>query len=133
MIDASEWLATVENNPPASDASILSAEEAIAIRLPADYVELMRKSNGAEGPIGHSGYIALWPVDQLKSLNDAYSVNELAPGLLLFGSDGGETAYAFDLQDSMTVVEVPFIGMNRDSALRVGRSLTDFLTKIATL
>ena len=50
-------------------------------------------------------------------------VSEFAPGLILFGSDGGGEAYAFDVREAVPIiVEVPFIGMGGDEAKRCGAS-----------
>jgi len=45
-------------------------------------------------------------------MNKSYGVNDYAPGLFLFGSDGGGEAFAFDARsDAKPIVSVPFIGM----------------------
>jgi hypothetical protein len=56
-------------------------------------------------------------------------VAQFAPDLLLFGSDGGGEAYAFDTRESpWGVVKVPFIGMSdRQSIVLLGRSFVEFL------
>jgi hypothetical protein len=42
-----------------------------------------------------------------------YAIREFAEGLVIFGSDSGGTAYAFDTRyEETTIVEVPFIGMD---------------------
>jgi hypothetical protein len=102
--------------------------------LPTDYVQFLQWSNGAEGPVGPASYVSLWPVEQLEQRNDDYGVSTFAPGLLIFGSDGGDTAYAFDLRSAngpSIVVELPFIGMSLESVKPRGRSLTDLLEHLA--
>lgn len=99
----------------------------MGIQLPRDYVEFVLRGNGAEGPVPNRGYLALWPVEVLRSRNEEYAVAEFAPGLLLFGSDGADTAYAFDSTNSMKIVELPFIGMSREEMEFVANTFTEFL------
>ena len=55
-------------------------------------------------------------------------VDKLAPGLLLFGSDGGGEAFAFDARRvPMRVVSVPFIGMALADAHELGSSFSAFI------
>ncbi|MEQ6388713.1 hypothetical protein RZN22_05230 [Bacillaceae bacterium S4-13-58] len=59
------------------------------------------------------GFLILWAIDEIIELNEAYGVNEFAKELVLFGSDGGDTAFAFDIRNNVTqIVSVPFIGMS---------------------
>ena len=123
-------LQTLDRRGAASDDLVRRAEGELRVQLPSDYVAFLKESNGAEGTISESSYVALWPVDELRAANDDYGVVEFAPGLLLFGSDGGDTAYAFDTTDSMTVVEVPFIGMSRDEVRPVAPTFSEFLERL---
>ena len=51
-----------------------------------------RRANGGEGFVGRA-YLILWPIEKLRELNDAYQVEQYAPGFLIFGSDGGGEAF----------------------------------------
>ena len=116
----------------ASRQSLEKAGKALGIAFPDDYVEFMLESDGAEGPIGKSSYLALYPVGALVDNQRNYAVDELAPGLVLFGSDGGGTAYAFDKRSSaVEIVEVPFIPLSLEEARPVGRSFESFLAFLA--
>lgn len=115
-------------NPPADRAAIEQFQTATNVRLPKDYTEFLRHGNGGEGFIGEAAYAILWAVEELQELNTAYEVEEFAPGLLLFGSDGGGEAYAFDLRDGeMSVVQVPFVGMELELVERIADSFSGFL------
>ncbi len=60
--------------------------------------------------------------------NEVYCVREFAPGLVLFGSNGGDTAYGFDTRrEGLPIVDVPFIGMGFEEATLIGRSFVEFL------
>jgi hypothetical protein len=105
---------------------------ALSVELPLDYKEFLRVSNGGEGFLGRN-YVRLWKAEELKPMNAGYGVAQFAPGLLLFGTDGGGEAFAFDTQaHPWTVVRVPFIGMgDPQCAMPLGRSFREFLENIA--
>jgi hypothetical protein len=98
------------------------------LRLPDEYLGFLKVSDGVEGFVGEHSYLVLWPIEQLLKLNEDYEVEEFAPGLLIFGSDGGDTAYAYDTRsEEMPIVEVPFIGMNLEAVTTCGTTFVDFL------
>lgn len=106
---------------------IEEVQRALELLLPHEYVDWMLFSNGGEGSIGES-YLALWSIEEIILLNEDYEVNKFASGLLLFGSDGGDTTYAFDTRaETFPVVEVPFIGMSLEGALEGAPSFFAFL------
>src|SRR5262245_13535397 len=77
--------------------------------LPHDYIELLHIMDGGEGFVG-STYVRFYPSNKLALLNKAYAVEEFAPGLVIFGSNGGGEAFAFDnRQEQQLVVQIPFI------------------------
>jgi hypothetical protein len=127
-----ELTKALKKNPGADENALGQMSSSLGISLPADYVEFLRSTNGAEGPVGEQSYVSVWPVEEVKVLNDEYAVSEFAPGLLLFGSDGGDTGYAFDTRSKEErIVEVPFIGMSLDAVTPRGRSLADFFEYLA--
>jgi hypothetical protein len=85
-------------NSPASERSIHAFKVIAKHELPEAYLKFLLQSNGGEGFIGHSSYIILWAIEDLIKMNESYQVDEYAPGLFLFGSDGGGEAYAFDIR-----------------------------------
>lgn len=115
-------------NPPTTEKTINEVEEELDIKFPCEYVDLMTITNGGEGKIGDTSYIAIWQIENIIQYNEGYAVEEFAPGLLIFGSDGGDTAYAFDTRDkSMHIVEVPFIGMDIEEIIYRGNNFIEFL------
>jgi SMI1 / KNR4 family (SUKH-1) len=114
-------------NPPAPEALIRKLEIVLGLTPSADYVQFLRQSDGGEGFIGDA-YVILWRIEELLEFNKAYEVAEYARGLLLFGSDGGEEAFAFDMRStSKPIVSVPFIGMELKLALPVAAGFREFL------
>jgi hypothetical protein len=125
--DISKIIDKLYLNDAVSESRLFDIQRKFGIRFPADYVDFLKTSNGAEGNIGQS-YIMLWSLEDIVTLNEAYAVNEFAPGLLIIGSDGGGTAYAFDLRtEQMQLVEVPFIGMSLDEIRVLSNTFDGFI------
>lgn len=98
------------------------------LELPADLAELLRSRDG--GVANEDGlYAHIWSSAELANLNTGYAVEEFAPGLVLFGSDGGDEAFALckDAAGRTVVAVVPFIGMSTDAMTVVGPGLKDLL------
>jgi hypothetical protein len=96
-------------NPPASTASIARCQTGLGFPLPPDYLQFLLQRNGGEGFVG-KGYLVAWRVEELAQKNTAYLVDEAAPELLLFGSNGAGEAFAFDTRSTpVSIVAVPFI------------------------
>lgn len=115
----------------AKESAITDAETALQCSLPLDYKEFLEKINGGEGFIGEN-YLILWTAEELAQFNRDYQVEDYAPGLILFGSDGGGEGYAFDTRIApMSIVQVPFIGMNLAYARAMAPSFSEFITTLA--
>ncbi len=122
----------MEMNEPATKDSIDVTESQLGMKFPEDFIELMLQSNGCEGLIGDNRYLSIWRMENIASLNKAYQVEEFAPGLVLFGSDGGDEGYAFDTkQENMPIVMVPFIGMLRADTVIMGANFIEFLKSLS--
>lgn len=121
-------LSSVVTNTPTELFEIERTEEKIGIIFPDGYKELMLHSDGLEGSIGDSAYLVLWKLEEIFELNREYCVQEFAPGLVLFGTDGGDTAYAFDCREvPARIVSLPFIGMALDQIVECGTTFNEFL------
>ena len=87
--------------------------------LPSSYVDFLNHHDGGEWACGDD-LVVTWSAEQLVPFNNEYRVQTLAPGLLLFGSDGSAEAYGFDMRSpAMPVVLIPFVGMNWEFAISV--------------
>ena len=119
-------------NGPASAELMEGVEKEFGCALPADYKAFMRTYDGGEGFIGDR-YLILWRTRELIDFNRDYQAATYAPGLLLFGSDGGGEAFAFDTRQSeeMRIRLVPFTGMSLKNALPVAGTFDSFLTRLA--
>ena len=91
----------------------------------------MQQSDGGEGFIGLA-YVIFWRLGELLEMNNGYQVEKYAPGLLLFGSDGGGEAFAFDTtQKGVTIGIVPFIGMCVEEYCPIAETFLAFLNEVA--
>jgi len=118
--------------PGATDDEITTCARELNVQLPADYVAFLKTANGATGFIRKDrAYIELWSTDTMKKSNRGYEVAKYAPGLLLFGSDGGGEGFGFDMRsDQWSVVVVPFVGMSWEDAVVNGTSFLNFLDRL---
>lgn len=128
--DRERLLAKFSGNPPANAAAIRQLETDAGLRLPEDYATFLQEADGGEGFVGNA-YLILWRARELLEMNKAYEVDEYAPGLFLFGSDGGGEAFAFDTRsDAKPIVSVPFVGMELKIARPVAPNFTVFLEEL---
>lgn len=112
---------------PASEQAVVTFQRESGVELPADYVRFLAFANGGEGFLGED-YLMLWPVEDLVSLNRGYEVETYAPGLLLFGSNGGGEAFAFDRRRTgPPIVMVPFVPLELDKVEDAAPAFQEFL------
>lgn len=122
----SDWVL----NGPASEACLKEVELFLGRKLPSDYERFLRENNGGEGFISEN-YLILWRAEELVGFNGDYEVENYAPGLFLFGSDGGGEGYGFDMRNqNMSVVMVPFVGMSLSYAKFIATGFDEFLRKL---
>ena len=123
-----QGVARLRPNPPANASALRSAEQASGVVWPDDYRSVLMIANGGEGFLSDDLYMVLWPAEQIHHLNEAYGVRQYAPGLLLFGSNAGGDAYAFDMREqTKPVVTVPFVGMDLKRVEFIAPSLLEVL------
>lgn len=133
-LDGHDLFSKFHGRAPVRAAEIERLRAATGVDLPRDYVEFLRRSNGGDGFIGANAYVILWQLSELAELNNAYQVDEYAPGLLIFGSNGRGDAYAFDtLASGMPIVSVPFVGMERSLVCTLAPTFIDFLTVLSRM
>ena len=130
--DIYELLAQTTMRPPCPPDELADFLEIVGPVPHQDYLGFIWHHNGCDGPIGKEGYIGIWSLDEVISRTEDLSTSEFAPGLLLFGGDGGNEVFAFDRQDpKWPIVRVPMIGMSRKDMLFVAATFTDFVCRLA--
>jgi hypothetical protein len=94
--------------------------------LPHQYTQYFTEGAKLEGGLTvPPGYFQLWKPAEIAKWNDAYEVEEYAPGFLGFGSSGGGEMFAFD--DKNRVFMIPFVGMEPAEARLVAGSWVEFV------
>ena len=126
-----EALKQWQPNVTAPEAVLRDVYAKLPCSLPPDYVCFLQEHNGGEGFVGEN-YLIVWKAEELINFNREYEVNEYAPGILLFGSNGGGEGFGFDTRDvTLPIVRVPFIGMDLRYAIVVANSFTDLFMQLA--
>ena len=115
------------NSSNLTDKELVEIETEIGFLLPDDYKEFLKVVSGCEGIFHNKNYAILWKGDDLRKYNQEYQVSDFLEGMLLFGSDGGGEAFAFDSLNEMAIVRVPFVGMERYLAMPIAKTFVDFL------
>lgn len=117
----------IARRPPNAQA-FAEAGRVLGIDWPDDYSAFMRSTDGGEGWVGEN-YVAFWSASELVEYNRGYGVAEYAPNLVIFGSDGGGEAFAFDRSTQPpSIVMVPFIGL--DAPVPQGPTFGDFIARL---
>ncbi|MGR4866917.1 SMI1/KNR4 family protein [Caulobacter sp. LARHSG274] len=130
--DRDHLLSKFHGNAPVSATEIERFEEVTGFELPKGYARFLERSDGGEGFIGPNAYAIFWRLGELVEMNKAYQVEEYAPGLFIFGSDGGGEAFAFDTRTSTKpIVSVPFVGMELNLANVMAPTFEDFLEELS--
>lgn len=124
-------LKEIFTNGPVPESLFEEVEGHFGCALPDQYKRFMVEHDGGEGLVGEQ-YLILWRVGELADFNRDYEVAEYAPGLLMFGSNGGGEAFAFDTREArMAIVMVPVIGMSLVDATPVAETFEGFLASLA--
>jgi hypothetical protein len=100
----------------------------LGVTMPADYVEFMMESDGAEFQLGET-FVVLLSADDLVDENEAS--DDFPAYLKVFGGNGGSEKYAFDTRTTPNqIVVVPHYQPDDDDVLPQGTSLIGFLRRI---
>lgn len=111
---------------PATEEQIEALKKAAPFALPAEYVELLRVTNGGEGELSlDPGWFQIWPAQEVQAHNVGYKVCDFHPGFWGFGSSGGGVMFAF--RHEAPVFGVPFDSIDPRDTYIVARDFGQFL------
>ena len=128
MIDTG-YLKEFNGNKGISDKELETLP--IIKKLPNDYIDFLKLSNGGEGFIGNE-YIILYKIEELEGINNDYEILEFDSDLLIIGSNGGSEAIALDFIDNKTkYVLIPFL-FDRNDIIELGEDFRSFLEGLFT-
>ena len=116
-----------KNDPPFADDVEVFLNN-VGFSLPTSFMDFFKKTNGAD-IISSENYIILWALTDMIQLNKDYNVKEYAPEFFIFGSDGGDTAYAIE-KDTGDIYEIPFIGMSKEAAIFKSKTFIKFIDNV---
>ena len=110
-----EMTKDMEYNTPATKEEIEQIEKEFNIKLPEDYKNFMLTTNGAEGPLGEYGYLAIFDTKEVKEYNTENPLKKSFPELFFIASIRGGYAYALDTRKQpMKYVQVDDFATNYD-------------------
>jgi len=115
----------INRNAAPSQNEVEEFLKQIDFTLPIDFIDFFKEANGADISTNEK-YISLWPLTDMLELNEGYNVKEFAPDFFIFGSDGGDTAYAIEKQTG-NIYEMPFIGISKETAVLINKAFTAFI------
>ena len=95
-------------------------KEINGIKLPQQYIDFMLLHNGGEGDLGKTWFV-LYPMEELKTINEDYEVNKYLPGRIIIGSNAGGELYGIDSEGEYFIVPeimeeeyITFLGTDLD-------------------
>ncbi|MCW1246535.1 SMI1/KNR4 family protein [Pseudomonas sp. SAICEU22] len=120
-----DWI----GNKGASTEALEALRVAAPRHLPIDYYQLLAFSDGGECSCSaHPFNFCLDSADTASDVEQIAIFHKIAPGLFVFGSDGGGQLFAFDLRGSEPWPIVTFDGVDLDGSIAtVASSFTEFL------
>lgn len=113
------------NHHPITIEDLKEVEDAVGIRFPQQYKELMLFSNGAVGEVGNS-YLTLWELEDVQDFYDDCCQDDLF-NIVLFASDGAKMGYGFDKSKSLTIVSVPLDSLEMDYVEFCANTFDEFM------
>ncbi len=123
-----DWTA----RPPAREQAIERLRQNAPGPLPDEYVDLLRYTNGGEGPLNLPPlFFMLYEAEYTDELNQSADQRELYPGYFVFGSNGGMESIAFDTRGREPwpiVMYDPVAGF--DSAVTIAKNMKEFIAAI---
>ncbi len=103
--------------------------------MPIGYVNFIRDHGAVQVDVPGLGseFVGLWELGQVLELHQAYGLDQFAPGLFAFGTDGSGALWVFDLRDpaAVTVGDVPAIGLSTEEYRPLCASFEDFVSRLA--
>jgi hypothetical protein len=121
-------MATIDRNAAPTADEVEFFLKQIDFNLPEGFIDFFKEANGADINTDEK-YIILWALTDMVQLNKEYNVEEYAPQFFIFGSDGGDTAFAIE-KATGSIYEMPFIGMSKEETIFRSKTFTEFIESI---
>lgn len=115
--------------PPACEAEMNKLLQACDLDLPAEYLDLLRFSNGGNGELAlPPRLLMLYSIDEVIEAYQDEANRELYPGFFIFGSNGGMEWIGFDRRHASpwpVVMMDPIAG--EESAVEIAPNMEQFI------
>lgn len=122
------WIA----NPPATESDIEKLQAVIRFDLPPEYLDLLRESNGGEGPLALAPlWLQLWTVDEVVEFARWKLPAWRFPGHFFFAGNGaGESIAMRRVNDGQIEIVMIDTLMGAESTQVIAGSFAEFLRAI---
>jgi hypothetical protein len=120
-------------NPPATPEAVADLVAWSPVRLPSEYLGLLRLSDGGHASLsGYPSYSRIWQARTAVEYNRDYEIQRWLPGFVGFGDDGGPVIVGFDTRRGppYPVRAVPFSPMEWASAVDVAADFEAFIRRM---
>lgn len=119
---------------PASEESIGAAEQALNLKFPEAYRQLLLYSDGGELEM-EEAFISLFDLDYLLELNPHPVWSPGLPGMIFFANDQGDYLYYFDPENSLgrgswAVYGVEMGSSNFERSMYLAKDITHLIARI---
>lgn len=120
-----EFFKNCNKNPSVLENKLMELDS----KLPENYINFLKFSNGIEGEVSNGSYLQLWKLEDLENLNEVYKTKEFIPGMFFIGGDGGNEAVGIDMRSESSTYgnyfRVPFMPIDWKNAILMGSEITD--------
>lgn len=98
----------------------------INFTYPKDYLDYINSTEEYE-IYSDSGFIELFPFDDLDEINNDYETQKFVPNFIALGSNGGGVGIFIKKEDNK-FYSIPFVGMDEKDAIFLAETFTQFLS-----
>jgi hypothetical protein len=99
--------------------------------LPSDYLDFMLTYDGGVGFVGtDENYLDLWNIRNIIDLDPYFSDDQLSKEIIVIGTNGSGTLYAYDLINKFFFESDEF-EMTRENVINCDKSFLDFIKYLA--
>ena len=113
---------------PAKQEALNDLELKLKVKLPDDYKEFLRISNGYEGTLGAT-YVRLSNMNEIIEFTELYCDEDYSWAIYI-GTDGGNEIYVLDKRTSEPSFGIlPYVGNNADFIF-LGQTFEEFIKHI---
>jgi len=96
-------------------------------KFPEDYVTFINDLEDLEIS-SDSGYMELFPLNELEEINKEYETDKYAPNFIAIGTNGSGVGI-FINKENKQIYSIPFVGLEENDAVLLANSFSEFIYK----